>query len=109
MTIESAAALLSPVFNSLIYTTNNGAPLSLGTITTYGAGGFTFLLNTYNNFNRLVPNANPMTLDENGVQPHPLWLIPNQVYNMVLRDSIGNIICSIDNIVVTAPTGHEDS
>lgn len=75
---------------------NNGLPLNGGQLFTYGAGTTTPIA-TYVDSTGTTTNTNPIILNSRG--ECNLWLLPNTGYKLVLEDSIGNTIWSVDNIV----------
>jgi len=75
---------------------NNGAPLANGTLSTFQAGTATPIA-TYVDSNGITPNSNPIQLNARGEAP--VWLIPNVAYKFLLKDSLGNTIYTVDNVV----------
>lgn len=76
--------------------TNNGQPLSFGTVTTYAAGSTTPIA-TYVDSTGITTNSNPITLNSRG--ECSLWLLPNTAYKYLVQDNVGNTISTTDNIV----------
>jgi len=74
--------------------TNGGLPLSGGKVFTYQAGTLNPLA-TYTDRNAGTPNANPVVLDSAG-RAH-IWLQVNVAYKIIVEDSAGNVIDSVDN------------
>lgn len=77
--------------------TTGGLPLNAGLIYTYIAGGTTPQA-TYTTSGGTVQNANPIVLDADGRTPTEVWLLLGQSYRMDVKDSLGNLIKSYDNI-----------
>ncbi len=88
-------AVLSPLLKQRFYD-NNGNPLYLGTLTTYAAGTVTPIA-TYTDSTGSTPNANPIVLNTRG--ECDCWVLPNVSYKFQLKDSAGNLIWTIDNVV----------
>lgn len=78
---------------------NNGDPLSGGKIETYAAGTLNPLA-TYTDRSGTVPNANPVILDSAG--RCNIWLATNVAYQLILKDSAGNVLDSVDNFYAGA-------
>lgn len=78
---------------------NSGNPLSGGKVYTYQAGTSTPLA-TYTDRTGGVANANPVVLDSAGRAD--IWLSVNVAYKLVLQDSAGNVIDSVDNFYAGA-------
>jgi len=76
------------------YLTNGGLPLAGGRIYSYQAGTSTPLA-TYTDRSGSVANANPVVLDAAGRAD--IWLSVNVAYKLVLEDSAGNVLDSIDD------------
>jgi hypothetical protein len=76
------------------YSTNGGLPLAGGKIYSYQAGTSTPLA-TYTDRSGSVSNANPVVLDAAGRAD--VWLSVNVAYKLVLEDSAGNVLDSIDD------------
>ena len=66
--------------------TANGAPLSLGKIWTYEAGGSTPLV-THTNANLTADHTNPIILNAAGRPPSPIFLKP-QGYKFIVLNSL---------------------
>ena len=75
----------------------NGLPLNQGTISTFIAGGTTPQA-TYTTVAGSVQNANPIVLGTDGRPPSEIWLIAGVSYRFDVKDSLGNLIKSYDNI-----------
>jgi hypothetical protein len=73
---------------------NAGNPLSGGKVFTYTAGTLTPLA-TYTDRGGLTPNANPVVLDSAGRAD--IWLSTNIAYKLIVQDSVGNVMDSVDN------------
>jgi len=78
----------------LQYFDNAGNPLSGGKVFTYTAGTLTPLA-SYTDRSGSTPNANPVILDSSGRAD--IWLSTNVAYKIILQDSAGNVIDSVDN------------
>lgn len=89
MTVQLAP---SPVFKAF---DNNGQPLFNGTLSTFIAGSSTPQA-TYPDSTQTTPNTNPIILNQRGEAN--VWLVAGQTYKLVLKDSLGNVIWSVDNI-----------
>ena len=76
---------------------NNGVPLAGGLLYTYAAGTST-PQTTYTSSSGLVANSNPIVLDAAGRQPYEIWLSQSTTYKFVLKDSLGNLIGTYDDI-----------
>ena len=81
------------------YTTNGGLPLVGGKLYTYEAGTLIPKL-TYSDAAATVPNPNPVFLDSRG-EAIVFW---SGTYKVELRDSVDNVIWTIDNIVSSNET-----
>lgn len=88
---------LSPIGNSP-QTSTSGAPLSGGLIYTYQAGTTTPTA-TYTDNTGGTPQANPIVLNTYGLPASPIWLQIAQATKFVIKDSLGNTIRTIDNVV----------
>lgn len=76
------------------YSTNGGLPLAGGKLYSYQAGTL-IPLATYTDRGGLVANANPVVLDSAGRAD--IWLSVNVAYKLILEDSAGNVIDSVDD------------
>jgi hypothetical protein len=76
------------------YLTNGGLPLAGGKLYSYQAGTSTPLA-TYTDRSGSVANANPVVLDAAGRAD--VWLSVNVAYKLVLEDSAGNVLDSVDD------------
>ena len=83
----------TPVFKAF---DNNGLPLANGMLYSYIAGTTTPQA-TYTDSTGSTPNANPVVLNARGEAN--VWLNPTQGYKLVLTDSLGNQIWSVDGII----------
>lgn len=81
------------------YITATGVPLVAGKLYTYQAGTST-PKDTYSNQAGTIPNTNPVILDSRG-EALIFWA---GSYRVELRDSLDNLIWSVDNIVESAQT-----
>lgn len=77
---------------------DNGNPLSGGTINTYLAGTTTNAA-TYTTSAGNIAHTNPIVLDGAGRVPSgEIWLLFNVSYKFVVKDSVGALIGTYDNI-----------
>jgi len=76
------------------YSTNGGLPLAGGRIFSYQAGTL-IPLATYTDRGGLTANANPVVLDSAGRAD--IWLTVNTAYKLILEDSAGNVLDSVDD------------
>lgn len=81
---------------------SNGNPLSGGQLYTYVAGTST-LLTTYTDATGTTPNTNPVILNSRG--ECGLWLTSGLAYKLVLQDSYGVLIWSVDQVASSASSG----
>ena len=93
---------LSPIWNGTQFFDANGNVLSGGQIYSYMAGSNSVQQTTYADGNQVTPNTNPIVLNGSGVIPTELWFLPGVVYHLVLTDSDGDIIQSVDNLYGSA-------
>jgi len=91
MTVASLSPLLVQKFFD-----NNGAILSNGTLSTFSAGTSTPVA-TYTDSTGVTPNTNPIVLNARGEAN--VWVLPNVAYKFLLKDSLGNTIYTVDNVV----------
>jgi hypothetical protein len=84
--------------------TNDGAVLSGGLLYTYAAGTTT-PATTYTSSTGATANSNPIVLDSAGRVPYEIWLTDNVSYKFVLRDSVGSLIGTYDNIFGIGASG----
>lgn len=89
---------LSPIYNLPFFTDVNGDPLAGGTIGTYIPGSVTTEQVTYTTSAGDVENTNPIVLDSSGRLNTTIWLEYGLPYNLVLRDSLGNVVDAVDNV-----------
>ncbi len=93
-----ATVHLSPVGNGFQFLSANVIPaLALGKIYTYGAGTTT-AQDTYTTLTGNVKNANPIILNSDGRCPQEVWLVEGFSYRFDLKDSLGNLIQTLDNL-----------
>lgn len=92
-------ALLAPDPMFRAYDNNNN-PLAGGQLYTYQAGTTTPAA-TYTDSTGNTPNSNPVVLNARGEAP--VWLSPTQAYKVVLKDSNGNTIWTVDQVTSPAP------
>lgn len=88
---------LSPVFNDAQLASSTGAPLAGGKLYWY-ISGTTTPLSTYTDSSGATPQTNPIILNVRGEPDYPIWLQVSNTYKAVLKDSLDNIIRTIDNI-----------
>jgi hypothetical protein len=74
----------------------NGAPLYLGTVSTFAAGTNTPIV-TYKDSLGIATNTNPITLNPRG--ECDIWLLPNVAYKFQVNDALGNLIWTEDNVI----------
>lgn len=87
---------LSPLFNDE-QLDNNGLPLAGGLVYWYAAGTST-PQDIFTSIAGDTAQANPVVLNSRGEPANPIWLTVGQSYKATLRDSVGNILRTIDNI-----------
>lgn len=87
-----ANLLIPPKFRAF---DSNGNPLSGGLLYSYAAGTTTPLA-TYTTQDGTTPNANPVVLDANGEAN--VWTAPGVDYKFELRNSLGVVQWTVDNI-----------
>jgi hypothetical protein len=78
---------------------NSGNPLSGGKVYTYAAGTLT-PLSTYTDRGGLTANPNPVVLDSAGRAD--IWLSTNIAYKLIVQDSVGNVMDSVDQFYAGA-------
>jgi hypothetical protein len=88
------AGTLPPLFRHQ-FTDSNGDPLSSGTVDFYLAGTST-RENVYSDVALATPLANPYTLPSSGKLTW--YFSPSKSYKIVVKDSSGNTVDTIDNI-----------
>jgi hypothetical protein len=76
---------------------NSGNPLTGGLLYTYAAGT-TSPETTYTTINGVTAHTNPIVLDAAGRPPAEVWLTGEVAYKFLLRDSVGALIGSYDDI-----------
>ena len=77
---------------------SNGIPLAGGKLYSYQAGTTTPIA-TYTTRAGTVANANPVVLNANGEAD--VWLAPNTLYKLELRNSAGVVQWTVDNLPAT--------
>lgn len=82
----------------------DGAPLALGTVTTY-ITNTTTPATTWKNKALNSANTNPIQLDANG--ECVIWLDPEVVYTFVLKNAAGSTIWTTDNIAGALQAGFD--
>jgi hypothetical protein len=90
------AYFLAPIVNDQ-QVDSNGAPLSGGSIYTYLAGTSS-PYPTYTDNTGLTPQANPIVLNSLGLPSSPIWLTGSIAYKFTIRDALGVLQRTIDNI-----------
>lgn len=86
---------LSPVLRQRFFD-SDGAPLAGGKVYSYQAGTTTPQA-TYTDQTGVTPNTNPVILDADGYAD--IWLNPALSYKFVLKDALGALIWTVDNVV----------
>jgi hypothetical protein len=76
---------------------NNGFPAAFGTLSTFAAGTTTPQA-TYVDSSQTTPNTNPIVLNFRGEAN--VWLDPSKSYKFVLKDFLGILIWTVDNITI---------
>jgi hypothetical protein len=90
---------LSPVAGAgWQFFTDTGTVLSGGLLYTYAAGTTT-PATTYQDSAGLVPSANPIVLDSAGRVSGEVWLTSGTAYKLVLKNSVGSTIWTMDNLL----------
>ena len=100
------AVNLSPVGNGINFLGVTGQPLAGGKLYTYQAGSSTPLA-TYQDYNGIIPNANPIILGTDGRISGEIWFSAGYNYKLVLKDASDVLIATYDNlygIIGTIPT-----
>jgi hypothetical protein len=87
----------SPIAFQLQSFTNQGVILSGGLIYTYLAGTTTPQA-TYADSGAVVTNANPIVLDSSGRLTTSIWVSAGVVLKIIIKDSSGNTLATVDNI-----------
>lgn len=75
---------------------NSGNPLAYGSVYTYAAGTTTPLA-TYTDSTGGTPNTNPIILNARGEAS--IWIPFNTGYKFVVKDSLGNTIRTVDQVI----------
>jgi hypothetical protein len=93
------AVNLSPVGGAAAqFFNNDGVPLAGGLIYSYLAGTSTPEA-TYTTISGSIAHTNPIVLDSAGRVPGgEIWLTEGTVYKFILRDSVGTLLGTYDNI-----------
>jgi hypothetical protein len=93
------AVNLSPVGGAAAqFFNNNGVPLAGGLIYSYLAGTSTPEA-TYTSISGSIAHTNPIVLDSAGRVPGgEIWLTEGTVYKFILRDLVGTLLGTYDNI-----------
>jgi hypothetical protein len=76
----------------------NGAPMSGGTLQTLAAGSSTPQV-TYTDSTGGTGNPTTITLNTRGESPNEVWLTAGLSYKLILKDSAGATVWTVDNIV----------
>ena len=100
------AVNLSPVGNGINFLGVTGQPLAGGKLYTYQAGSSTPLA-TYQDYNGITANANPIILGTDGRISGEIWFSAGYNYKLVLKDASDVLIATYDNlygIIGTIPT-----
>jgi hypothetical protein len=90
------AVKLSPYFQDA-QLDSNGDPAVGWTITSYTAGSTTPQA-TYQDANGNTAHANPLTLNARGEPSAPIWLTAGVTYDLVLKNSSGSIIRTVEDV-----------
>jgi hypothetical protein len=90
-------ASLSPAAKQA-FLNNSGQPAAGYQLYTYQTGTSTPLV-TYSDSAATVPNANPITLDARG---EAIMYLGTQAYRYVLKDALGSVVWTRDNVVAPA-------
>lgn len=88
---------LSPIGNAFQFFSNGGIPLIGGKLYTYQAGTSTPEA-TFTDVTGAVQNANPIVFLASGRLANEIWLTVGIAYKFELRDALGNLIATYDNI-----------
>lgn len=90
------AYFLSPIVNDQ-QCDSNGAPLAGGLVYTYLAGSST-PAPTYTDNTGITPQANPIVMNTLGAVQSPVWLTSGTAYKFIIRDALGVLQRTIDNV-----------
>lgn len=90
------AFFLAPIVNTQQFDAN-GNPLVSGQILSYLAGTTT-PTPTYTDSTGITQQTNPIILNTLGVPASPIWLANGVAYKFVIKDSLSNILRTIDNV-----------
>jgi hypothetical protein len=85
-----------------------GDVLNGGTINSY-AGGTSTPKVTYTDSGGLTTNANPIVLTATGRDTGGIWLTEGEAYKFILKDSLGNTVDTIDNVVIGEAASSSDN
>src|ERR1700676_4716821 len=99
--MSNPLTILSPVFRQRFFD-NNGIPLAGGLLYTYMAGTST-PQPTYTDATGATANSNPVVMDANGYAD--VWLVVGEAYKVVLKDSLGNLLWTVDDVVENGGSG----
>ena len=91
------AVNLSPVGNGINFLGVTGQPLAGGKLYTYQAGSSTPLA-TYQDYNGITANANPIILGTDGRISGEIWFSAGYNYKLVLKDANDVLIATYDNL-----------
>lgn len=92
---------LAPGFGVGWQAERNSLPLVSGKLYTYIAGGTTPQA-TYTTYLGNVQNSNPITLGTDGRPPSEIWLTHGVSYRFDLKDSLGNLLETFDNVSMSS-------
>jgi len=96
--MTAVSVVLCPILNGQQFFDNSGLPLAGGLIGAYIAGSSSVTQDTYTSSAGTVLNSNPIVLDSSGRITTSIWLQFGKAYNLVLKNSLGTVIQSWDNI-----------
>lgn len=92
-----ATYYLSPIGVLIQQLSNSGQPLSGGQVFVYQAGTTTAQTN-YTDSTGTVANPQPILLNSAGRLVNSIWLATNQPHKLILQDSVGNTLTTIDQL-----------
>ena len=92
-----AAVHLSPIGNGFNFLGQSLRQLSGGLLYTYQTGTSTPAA-TYTDSSGATPNSNPIVLTTDGRVPSAVWLTEGTAYRFQIKDSLGNVIQTIDGV-----------
>jgi hypothetical protein len=97
---------MSPITLLIQFFTNVGIVLNGGFVNVYQAGSVSTPVTTYTDSTGTVANSNPIALSSAGRlvaagtgAPVAVWVAQSTPHKMVVTDSAGNFIISIDNLI----------